>query len=101
MTSDRAQRQLPGTSPRQIDLEDVRPLEPVDENDVVQVLVSSTGNGRSCYHKQHPHNQRTPLCGRVLGSEASDWVFKPKVSISRTLEPCSECYPVSSGGKTE
>lgn len=60
---------------------------------ITQVLVSSSTNGRTSYHKQDVHNEGEPACSSTLRASHTEWRYKPKVAMQRACDPCPDCYP--------
>jgi len=77
---------------RQSSLGSILATEPTVDG-VRQVLVSSSTNSRTSYHKQDPHHEGFPKCGQRLYASHTEWREKPKVAMQRALTPCPECYP--------
>ncbi|DAC85282.1 hypothetical protein QIT48_gp04 [Haloterrigena jeotgali icosahedral virus 1] len=78
---------------RQTSLGSIASTEPVVDG-VEQVLVSSSSNSRTSYHRQDPHNEGHPKCGQVLRADRSEWDQKPKEAMRRSsANPCPTCYP--------
>ena len=79
-------------SDRATRLDEIEPVEPVVDG-VPQVLVSSSTNSRTSYHKQDPHNAGVPKCGQQLRAQHTTWKEKPKPAMRRACDPCPACYP--------
>lgn len=74
-------------------LASIAPTEPVDDHGTRKVLVSSSTNARTSFHKQNPHKPGRPLCGQLLRADHTEWRLKPKTAMERSCDPCPECYP--------